>query len=364
MNSKNGYKIGRGRLNKNGYDWWWHSFTGYDEITNEERAFFIEYFIINPGLYKDHLLDIYQNGKPCYAMIKAGSWGKHKQEYNKRYAVSDFSYTKSPFSVSIGSNVMTNTMLKGAITIQEEDTKNINGLKTDFGTMSWNLNISKNHSYDVGYGTNKFLSYLGIFQMFWHIEGVKTLYEGTIMFKGRKYIVSPENSYGYQDKNWGSDYTNPWLWLNSSNIHYKGDNESLKNTYFDFGGGKPVVLGIPLQNRILGVFCHENKVYEYNFSKLHLRSKENFKSYEDNEYRYWDIQCINKKSKIVIKFKVKKEDLLLVHYENPKGEINHKKLYNGGTAFGEIQLYEKKKNKYHLIAEFEGYNGGCEYGEY
>ncbi|MBE5983859.1 hypothetical protein ACOAOT_12545 [Lacrimispora sp. AGF001] len=37
-----------GYLGKNGYDWWWHSFTGYHRITGEQRSFFIEYFICNP----------------------------------------------------------------------------------------------------------------------------------------------------------------------------------------------------------------------------------------------------------------------------------------------------------------------------
>lgn len=36
-----------------GYDWWWHSFTGHDEITGEEKGFFIEFFTCNPALGED-----------------------------------------------------------------------------------------------------------------------------------------------------------------------------------------------------------------------------------------------------------------------------------------------------------------------
>ncbi|HAM14417.1 MAG TPA: hypothetical protein DCP91_00835, partial [Eggerthellaceae bacterium] len=39
-----------GKLAKRGYDWWWHSFTGRHERTGEERAFFIEFFCVNPAL--------------------------------------------------------------------------------------------------------------------------------------------------------------------------------------------------------------------------------------------------------------------------------------------------------------------------
>ena len=33
-----------------GYDWWWHSFTGYDAETDEAKPFFTEFFLCNPAL--------------------------------------------------------------------------------------------------------------------------------------------------------------------------------------------------------------------------------------------------------------------------------------------------------------------------
>ena len=38
----------RGQASR-GYDWWWHSFTGYDVETGEARPFFIEFFLVNPA---------------------------------------------------------------------------------------------------------------------------------------------------------------------------------------------------------------------------------------------------------------------------------------------------------------------------
>nr|MCR5320319.1 hypothetical protein [Lachnospiraceae bacterium] len=43
----------RGTLKKKGYDWWWHSFTGRDVETGEEKPFFIEYFLCNPALAEE-----------------------------------------------------------------------------------------------------------------------------------------------------------------------------------------------------------------------------------------------------------------------------------------------------------------------
>ena len=42
-----------GKFAKQGYDWWWHSFTAKHEETGEERPFFIEYFVCNPALAQD-----------------------------------------------------------------------------------------------------------------------------------------------------------------------------------------------------------------------------------------------------------------------------------------------------------------------
>ena len=50
MNAKKDKYMLRGVLKKNGYDWWWHSFTGYNKNNGEPKSFFIEYFIVNPAM--------------------------------------------------------------------------------------------------------------------------------------------------------------------------------------------------------------------------------------------------------------------------------------------------------------------------
>lgn len=40
----------KGRQARCGYDWWWHSFTGYHAVTGEAKAFFVEFFLCNPAL--------------------------------------------------------------------------------------------------------------------------------------------------------------------------------------------------------------------------------------------------------------------------------------------------------------------------
>ena len=40
----------QGPLTRQGYDWWWHSFTAQDAETGEDKPFFIEFFVCNPAL--------------------------------------------------------------------------------------------------------------------------------------------------------------------------------------------------------------------------------------------------------------------------------------------------------------------------
>ncbi len=47
--SRNKFML-HGKLAEQGFDWWWHSFTAHHSKTGEERAFFVEFFTINPAL--------------------------------------------------------------------------------------------------------------------------------------------------------------------------------------------------------------------------------------------------------------------------------------------------------------------------
>ncbi len=365
--NKNGYKL-KGNTTKNGYDWWWHSFIGKDEETGEFKPFFIEYYVINPGLWKGEIVfgqknyDLGKRKKPCYAMIKAGAWGNNKSQIHNFFGINEFSSGKNFLDCRIGNNIATENKLIGEVNVSNETAANHPEMMSDSGTMKWNLEISDKVVFDVGYGSSDFSNSLNLFHMYWHVQGLSCNYRGTVEYNGKKYIVEPEFSFGYQDKNWGKDYTNPWIWLNCNNFTSTLTNEKV-NASLDVGGGCPKVLGVSLNRRIITAFYYKGKLHEFNFSKFWLFSKQKFKSYEDNEFIYWEIISENKNYLLQIEFKCRKADMLLVNYENPKGEKNHNKLWNGGHAFGKVKFFKKEK-KMVLIDELDGSFGGCEYGEY
>ena len=43
------YCMLKGPLGKQGYDWWWHSFTAHHKQTGQPKTFYIEYFLCNPA---------------------------------------------------------------------------------------------------------------------------------------------------------------------------------------------------------------------------------------------------------------------------------------------------------------------------
>ena len=69
-----------------GYDWWWHSFTGYDAETGAPKPFFIEFFLCNPALGGDEPVFGQLPGKPqkpSYLMVKAGAWGEDAAQLHR-----------------------------------------------------------------------------------------------------------------------------------------------------------------------------------------------------------------------------------------------------------------------------------------
>lgn len=361
MKSRNGYMLKDGC--KNGYDWWWHSLVAVNNKTGELEPFFIEYYIINPGLGgKEPIFGQIPNKqqKPSYSMIKAGKWGSDKKQIHNFYGVDSFNASRDKMSVQIGDNIADDKKLIGSVKMELETVKKHPEYMCDNGDMSWDLKVEKDLSYSVGYGASKLFRTLNLFSMFWHVEGMKTKYSGTIIYNNQEYTVNPETSCGYQDKNWGRDYTNPWIWLNCNNF-IDNDDKKCENTSLDIGGGNPKVLGLSLGEKILVAFNHQGTLYEFNFSHIFFQKQKWNCRIEDNKV-IWDVEVSNKKHILKVNFSCPLDSMILVNYENPKGIKKHNKLYNGGYASGTVELTQKKSKK--LICSLSGSMGGCEYGRY
>ena len=360
-----------GPLSYQGYDWWWHSFTAQDAETGEDKPFFVEFFICNPALAEDkpvfgQLPDNKKKGKkPSYLMVKAGTWGEDACQLHRFFSLKDVRlHGSAPYRVLADDCVASDTVLKGSISVSKEDAKAHPEWMCDAGEISFDLTIDKQIAFNVGYGASKPLRDVEAFAMYWHAEGMKSAYSGTVTFNGRKYNVIPDKSYGYADKNWGRDFTSPWVWLSSNCLVSKKTGERLQNSVFDIGGGRPKIYFVPLDRRLLGVFYYEGKEYDFNFSKLHLNVKTEFSFDETDTEVIWHVRQENIKAAMETEVHCLKKDMLFINYESPDGQKRHNHLWNGGNGWGNIKLYDKKSGKLVLVDEIEATHVGCEYGEY
>lgn len=358
-----------GKHNKKGYDWWWHSFTGISEKTGKEKPFYIEFYITNPGLNtpKPQFGQSSQRpSKPCYVMMNVGTWGENPRQLHNFYPISDLKTKSNELSLTFGGNSLSETKTKGKVEISKLDAKNHPEYMSDAGSMSWNLTIDKQIAFNVGYGANKAFRDLNSFEMFWHAEGMKTQYSGEVILDREKYIVSPETSYGYADKNWGKDFTSPWLWIATSDIYSQTQQKQLNNSALDIGGGCPKAFGVPFNKKLLAQFTYEGKDLEFNFSKLLSGTRNAFTfSEKDKEKITWNIVLKNKEYELVCIVSCNKKETLFINYEAPNGKKLHTHLWNGGNATGTLVLHKIDKHKNVTILDVMTFkHGGCEYGEY
>ena len=360
-----------GPLRHLGYDWWWHSFTAQDAETGADKPFFIEFFLCNPALAEDEpvlgqLPANREAGKrPSYLMVKAGAWGEDACQLHRFFAWKDVKLqAEAPYRVEAADCLACETALRGSVRITPEQAAAHPEWMCDAGELSWDLRLDKQIAFNVGYGASKPLRDAEAFAMYWHAEGMKTAYAGELCFNGRRYTVSPERSFGYADKNWGRDFTSPWVWLASSDLISKKTGKRLENSAFDIGGGRPKIYFVPLDRRLLGVLCYEGKEYDFNFSHLWLNVKTEFSFAEEDELVHWKVRQENLHAVMETEIFCRKREMLLVNYEAPDGTKKHNRLWNGGSGWGTVRIYDKQDGEQILVDELETAHVGCEYGEY
>lgn len=343
---------------KRGYDWWWHSFTGRNEATGEEKSFFIEFFLCNPAFGKE--TPVFAE-KPSYLMVKAGTWGEDAAQLHRFFGWDETKVCRNvPFEVSAKDCFLSEQKTMGHISQTEEEVHEHPEYMCQSGEMSWNLTIDKQVAFNVGYGAGRLFRSLQLFEMFWHAEGMKTAYSGEVIWNGVRYAVTPKSCYGYADKNWGKDFTSPWVWLSSNHLRSRITGELLSNSVFDIGGGCPKVGSIVLKRKLLSAYWYEGKGYEFNFSKFWTFTRTSFECRETETQILWHVEQKTWRNRMVSDITCEKKDMLLVNYMAPNGKKLHNRLWNGGNGKGTVKLYHCGR----LVDEVDAENVGCEYGEY
>ena len=182
-----------GPFAEQGYDWWWHSFTGVHSVTGEEKAFFIEFFVCNPALggplpVFGQLPESKAEGlKPSYLMVKAGCWGRDHMQLHRFFGWDAVRIKgTAPIRIQAGDCLLEETKLRGSVEISPDMAAAHPEWMCDAGSMSWELEMDKQIAFNVGYGASAPLRAAKAFEMYWHAEGMKTAFTGKV---DRKSVV-------------------------------------------------------------------------------------------------------------------------------------------------------------------------------
>ena len=298
-------------------------------------------------------------------MVNVGFWGREKGQLHRFFPWSQVSIPMDrPLDLRAGDCTCTETRMTGHVQVSAEDAAAHPEWMSDAGEMSWDIAIHKQVAYHVGYGASKPLRALNVFEMFWHAEGMKTAYQGWLRLNGQEYVVEPDRCYGYADKNWGGDFTSPWVWLSSSDLISRVTGKRLCNSVFEVGGGRPKVFGISPNRKLLGQFYYEGQDYEFNFSKFWTGSRTRFHCRETDTQILWSVQQTTFRAKMEVEIACNKEEMLLINYESPDGYKRHTRLWNCGNGFGTVKLWRREGRRWALVDDVQGRSAGCEYGEY
>ena len=83
---------------------------------------------------------------------------------------------------------------------------------TDAGSFIWDLEVHKAVACHTGYIANAFFTAVHALESFWHGEGIRTFFRGTVILNGVTYEVAPETFLRLCGQTFrGHSYNQPWL---------------------------------------------------------------------------------------------------------------------------------------------------------
>lgn len=359
--TRNSYML-RGSLAKRGYMRWWHSFSGVQAQTGENRTFFVEFFLINPGLGKDmpvlgqHPYFKKRGMKPSYMLVKAGVFpdgnGSRGRQLHAFYPISSLKATGCPLVIQAEDCFYSENRISGFIEVSPEEAHH-RSFMTDAGYMEWDLEVQKAVSCHTGIYGGRLMQILNALDSYWHGEGIRSFFKGTVTLDGEVYNVTPEGSYGYADKHWGRSFNKPWLQFASCHLTSGRTGRELRHSALAVNGCCPRFLCFPLRRRLMLQLTYTGEDFEF----THCR----WETKETNKRIIWHIMAQNKSAVVKLSGSCTKEQLMFLRYENPDGSLSKLPLWAGGAGIGTIQLYRRVPGGRELLDTLKIDSALCEY---
>lgn len=373
----------RGSLAKKGYVRWWHSFSGVQGQTGETRTFFVEFFVINPYLYRSGLLNrnrqvpddqpvlgrhpyFRRRGmKPSYVMIKAGVFpdgeGNGGRQLHAFYPISDLLVTARPLVMQVGNCFYSEERITGSVDVSSREAAH-RSFMTDAGSMEWDLEVYKAVSCHTGFLAHPIAQLCNALDSYWHGEGIKSFFRGTVTLDGDTYEVTPETSNGYADKHWGRKFNRPLMQFSCGSLTSERTGKPLKHSVLAMNGCCPRFFFLPLRRKLLIQLTYTGEDFDFGFKPFVL-SRCRWETKETNKRYVWHVIARNKTAVIKISGSCTKDQMMELKYESPDGTLSRSPLLAGAAATGTIRLFRRTPEGRELLDTLHVENGFCAYRE-
>ena len=352
-----------------GYMRWWHSFCGVLEETGETRTFFVEFFVINPSLGGDkpilgrHPYHRRRGAKPSYVMIKAGVFpgpdGQPGRQLHAFYPVSQLRTAASPLILQAGDCVYREDRITGSVYVTQQEAARRFRM-SDAGSMEWDLEVHKAVSCHTGILAGPFFQALNALDSYWHGEGIRSFFRGSVTLDGMTYQVREETSYGYADKHWGRSFNKPWMQFACNRLTSARTGRELRHSVLAINSC-PRLFCFPLRRRLLIQLTYTGEDYEFGFPGQFLTSRCKWETKENGKRFIWHIMAKNRKHLIKISCSCTREQMLKLRYESPDGARFRSPLWAGGLGVGTIEIYRLENGERTLLDKLRMDGALCEY---
>ncbi len=369
--TRNAYML-RGPLAKKGYMRWWHSFSGVQAQTGEARTFFVEFLVMNPGLGGEqpilgqHPYYKKRGMKPSYVCVKAGVFsgadGQEGKQLHAFYPISSLNATPKPLVMQVEECFYSEDKLIGYVDVSPEEARH-RSLMSDSGTMEWNLEVHKAVSCHTGILGSPLAQAFNALDSYWHGEGIKSFFRGTVILDGVTYHVQADTSFGYSDKHWGKNFNRPWMQFACGKLTSEHHGKALRHSVLAINGCCPRFLFLPLRRKLMIQLTYTGEDFNFGFHPF-LLSRCKWETRETKKRFIWHIIAKNKKAIVTISGSCTKEQMMQLQYENPDGIKSRLPLLAGGAGIGTVKLYRRVPGGKELLDTLHMEQSLCEYREH
>ncbi len=304
-----------------------------------------------------------QGKKRAYVSLKAGVLpdanspdGLCLQAF---YPLGSAEYTKEPFVLRAGDCFFSDYHLMGSLSVSEQSALKSRG-RTDFGAMEWDLESHKSVAANMGPLCGSLGIYTGAMDTYWHSEGIRTFFRGTVILGADIYDVLPEESCGYTDKHYGKNYDSSWFQFAAGSLYSKRTKKTLQHSALALSGNASRFYFLPVKNSLLMQLTYRGQDFEFNFTRPGLLTRIRLSLKKTNKRRIWHVKAQNKNAVAKLSISVLHDSFFPLPYE----ATDSTKLFDvlcAGNATATLEIFQRNGRKLIPLDTLSIQDGLCLY---